>query len=49
MGECVAVLAIVDPTMIGVTLTLGVAFVAAVVWFVVFVIRKLNAMPKEKQ
>lgn len=43
-----AVLAIANPTAIGVTLTLGVACVAALAWFVVFVIRKLNAVPKGK-
>ena len=42
------VLAIADPTIVAVVLELGGAFAIAVAWFVVFVIRNLNALPKEK-
>jgi heme A synthase len=48
MEGVVAVLAIADPTVVGVTLTLGILFVAAAVWFGVFIVRKLSATPKGK-
>jgi hypothetical protein len=44
----VTVLAIADPTTIGAVLALGVAMLVAAAWFIVFVVRNLNAIPKRK-